>query len=199
MDIKLGAIITILVSFLLSLFIEGVRSFLLKLPSKLLKYFRDKNFKHCVLSFDNTKDIKELGSYCFCSCDNKIYIMNAFFLPQAKIENQTSVNSKLSPQKIEAADIVTNNQTKFEINQEKKLTNDQIIEILDNFFRMDEDKRHCFLSETLYMAIKSKLQKRKTKLMICVNDEQFKAIPFKKLSERDFNCPDSKLSIEIKL
>lgn len=200
MDLKLSVIIVALTSFLPSLLVDGVRSFLLnKLPNKVLKYFRDRNFKHYRLSFNDMRDIKELGKYYFCSLDNKTYILNSVFLPSEIIENKPSVNLQISPRSMETVDKITEDKSGFKTSQEQTFSNKQIIKILDKFFRIDEDKRHCFLSETLYMAIKNKLQRRKIKLMICVDNEQFEKIPFKNLSERDFNCPDSKLSIEIKL
>lgn len=198
MDIKLSAIIGIIVSFLLSLFINGVRSFLVKLPSRILKYFRDKNFKHCTLFFNDIRDIKELGRYCFCSLDNKTYIMNPFFLPSETIENKSSFDLQLSFRETEIVEKITSSEPEFETHREHNLTNKQMIEILDKFFYINEYRRHCFLSETIYGAIRNKLQKRKIHLIICINNERFQKIPFSKLSERDFNRPDSKLSIELR-
>ena len=188
-----------MISFILSLLSDAVRSFSLNLPSRIFKYFRDKNFKCYKLSFQNAKEIKGLyGKYYFCSFDNKTYIINTNVLPsETLVYNPQILNKRLSPTTIETTRN-TPEDSQLESKAEKgyNIANDELIEILDGFSLYKQEKQTLFLSETLYIAIRSKLQKRKISLSIYSENDSFTKIPFCKLSERDFGCLDSKLSIE---
>jgi len=199
MPIKLTIIIGLIISFILSLLLDAVRSFLLRLPSIILRYFKDKNFKCYKLSFHNAKVIKGLcGKYYFCSFDNKTYIINSEVLSSEIVIYKTSILSNRPSSTIEenTKGIPEDNRLESETEKGYNLSNDDLTVILSGFSLYKQEKQILFLSETLYTAIRSKLRKRKISLSIYSENDSFTKIPFCKLSERDFRCFDSKLSIE---
>lgn len=165
MSVKLGIIIGFIASFLLSLFLDVVRSFLLGLSGRILRYFKDKNFKCYKLFFYNSKEIKGLfGEYYFCYFNNKTYIINTQVLPREKpIYKAPILNNGLSSVAAQENTVGITQNSHLELRMEEgyNFSNSDLIEILDGFSLYKEEKQALFLSDTLYVAIRNKLQKEK--------------------------------------
>lgn len=198
MSVKLSIVGGIVISFIISLFIDGVRSFLLGFPARAIKYYQNKNFKRYKLSFENAREIKGLfGRHFLCSFDGTFFILNVEIFPKASLINPIVSDSLQPPNTIGSLELPPVEGIQRPPMQSKlDLTNKQLVDLLNCFVLYDQAKQTISLSDSLYSTIRIKLNKRKMSLIIVSGNDDFSRIPYGNLSERDFDCAESKLMIE---
>ncbi len=143
MSVKLSIIAGLALSFIISLFIDGVRSFLVGFPAMVIKYYQNKYFKRYILSFENAREIKGLfGRHYLCSFDGVFFILNVELFPKAFLVNPIVSNELQPPNTTESSELSPEESTQQLPTQSKlDLTNNQLIDLFNCFVLYDQAKQ----------------------------------------------------------